>query len=406
MLTADRGDARRKVRPTFHMLASGGSRSACSLVCLLCVAFLMWSVGPLSGGGADEEDDLPESFDISWPTDPKTVGPRLDDNFVEPAYSATPTPELSWREKRLLEGAGSETELSKYLAAPGDIEAAVRMAFVSWDHGEFAACYHIATILLRRRRMTMEYVGLPEGMEDDPRKPGDETAFLRCAKEKTLVWRRDFARPARDWVAFELSQVNALHMRNCKRAEPHPGWTEVRFNNMSGVKAVTGSRNSGGPYSVRFFFAVRDAQGAAKQNAFEVSHGEKIADVRYERLMYVFRWCEPVRQRLLRLQASGGWSWAWWNRLPVFGTEGEGVLPGVDGYSREEPGQPAAPAAHRDSSPPWVLVPGLVLGVCLGFLLHAWLAARAGKRDAVNDIASAPPPAELGDQGKTGGPPS
>jgi hypothetical protein len=350
----------------------------------LCVVLLMSWGTSLFGGTLDEEDAPPDDIAITDPTNPGTVGPRLEDNFVEPSYSPTPTPQLDWREKRLLEGARSETELPNYLVAPGDIQAAARMALVSYDHGEFAACYHIATILLRPRRMTIEYVGLPEGIEDDPRKPGDQEAFLRRAKEKTSVWRRDFERPERDWVAFELNRVNVLHMRNCKAVEPHPGWTGVPFNEMSGVKAMHGSATRGGPYSVRFFFAMRGEQGAVKQNAFEVRQGCLIADVRYERLMYVFRWCEPLRQRFLDCQVSGGPSWAWWNRLPVFGTEGEGVLPGpgLAGYSREERPQPVAPPTHRGPSPLWAVVPSIVLGGCIGFLLHSLLAARARRTNS------------------------
>ena len=52
----------------------------------------------------------------------------------------------------------------------------------------------------------------------------------------------------------------------------------------------------------RYFFAARDAAGGIFENSFSATRPHHLADMRYERVLYVFRWCEPLACLLRVLQ--------------------------------------------------------------------------------------------------------
>jgi len=335
---------------------------ALSAVCIGLFALTADAGAPFVAG----REGLPNQFSIGRLDSPSAVGPRLDDNQREPDYSASREPELTEWERGLLEAAGAEQDIKLYMDSHPGVVGVLRLALGSGSLRDFEGRYtglYVATVVIRKDQTSMEFVSsTPEAYLPSTVGSGE---ILRRIRDRHQTWRRDFGEDITDWVAAELNAVDVLSMRTCspmRRRTPrtwlpvcHADFTQPVFNYAT--------------YRARVFFGAKRESGTVDWNAFCIEEPCEIADVRYERLLYVLRWCEPACDILKTAQQCSVLPMAWWRGLPVFGAEGELCLPRVQGAPRRTPVERQAEPPPSGEALLWLRPRSLLMGAFLGVLL-------------------------------------
>lgn len=296
--------------------------------------------------------------------------PALEDNWIPPKSLGDVAVQLSDLEKELVAGSMGGLDLEEYLEAHRECQAAARLLYESSLEGRF----DVATVFLERDQAIMEHMGLTVDSSEWHRlkRDGSREDAPALAKSMTRAW-RVLSADVRNWIAMELRQTNILSMRSCRADYRSP----VRETS---IPVYWDHEPSGwmlcvtpGPIETfRVFFAMRNGERGIATNQFRVTLPQHLGDVRYERVVYAFRWCKPLAPVLerLRRQAAGCPRWVIPAGLPRFGSS--------------KP-HPVAGALQRSSGPlPVGLgVALLALAVWVGFGLGMLVCRRRKPRGRV-----------------------
>jgi len=283
---------------------------------------------------------------------------------MEPKYLAGEIVELSALEKLLLQERGCEHDFPRWLRAHKDHQAVLRLVF----SGAGRPSFQVATLFIESNRILMEYLGYKLTSQENERirlrgpEPDPATLLHACK-----VWRVAFSADVRNWVANELNSVNILAMKSCE-----PGWGGPMTSIPVCWEMLEDTRDLVGGGSLRVFFAMRDADGEVVEHQLRASQPNWLADVRYERLIFCARWCEPLSDVLSLFQKpfprvarpSG---------LPVFG-----FAPAPEPRRQREGAMPASSRRGLSSLVTVSLFGGPLLGVVVGVILGARFARSRG----------------------------
>jgi hypothetical protein len=234
----------------------------------------------------------------------------FDDNVMPPAYydAEQKTPfGLTPVQEGLLRAKGVEPDLTAQLRESKDTVAALRLSYMDSYPGHL----HIATVFVEMHSARVEYVGFPgEGKDRDETRrfaelyyAGDSAGLARMC----VSWRGAFDIHFRNGLVQEFNLIEVLHMRSCKK--------DVRFGLRGGGIPWSDREQPGAewlhrfglshPGSFEFFYAQKSPDGEIFENRFVVFMLDELADIRYERLLYAFRKCEPMKRFFESMEGCG-----------------------------------------------------------------------------------------------------
>jgi hypothetical protein len=284
------------------------------------------------------------------------VAPNFSDNTWEPLYLPDDAVTLTAAEIRLAQAHGLVPSPKEYLESNKECSAVFQVVYGvagGWRCHMIRACFF-------DDRVTMEDAHYD--LNDMPRskayawrqrfREGDFDGFGTVSR----LWQASWGRSERDRLAQELNTIDVFYLKSCKPAPVPLGlgtWPSRRIFIEGEYRRPTASGGANGSY--KGFYAIRLLDGQIAESSFRVVAADGLADTRYERALYVFGACEPLRVFLEALREG-----AWEDRI-------------------ERPGQDAPPPAatekewrEGDGAPrswPFVAVGlgGLPVGLILGF---------------------------------------
>ena len=333
---------------------------------------------------------LTAGFRFAVGGEPVLLEPNLDDNTREFVCAEGQTPTVTDTEKAVIRRTGGEPDLRDYLSKHPACQAALRV-FFGWN---VQLGVPVATLFIEADAVRFEYLGYhrrPEALAKLKRLlEGSNALAIEGMDDVWVVWKGSVGSEERYWIASEFHKLDALLLPSCSEKEYTPRPQIPILRRPDGFRMNPQSALS----SPRFFVAIRTSNGTIEEHSFSVKHPEKLADVRYERLCYVFRRCEPMANRLARMAEPYAFRFSVVEPGKPYLDPEAPLAPDHTEWLPEEALRSALRQTERHGRavPTWVLMAlplgGLVFGwcLCLGFLagLRSWRERRAGGNHAAD----------------------